>query len=133
PAASGSRPARARRRSGSTFGPTSALGASPSIRPASAPAEARVRMIASSDVALAILAAAGVFTGLFLLVRGFIGYRAAGRITGTSVSRIASLAVGEVLVSGIAEAVELTLISPLQSVPCLYYRSRITEASDGDG
>ena len=40
-------------------------------------------MIASSDVALAILAAAGVLAGLFLLVRGFIGYRAAGRITFT--------------------------------------------------
>jgi hypothetical protein len=49
------------------------------------------------------------------------------------VSRIASLAVGEVLVSGIAEPIELTLVSPLQSVPCVYYRSRITEASDGDG
>jgi hypothetical protein len=90
-------------------------------------------MIGSSQVALATLAAAGVVGGLLLLVRGFSGYREAGRITGTSVSRIASLAVGEVLVSGIAEAVELTLISPLQSVPCLYYRARITEASDGDG
>lgn len=90
-------------------------------------------MIGSSNVTLATLAAGGVVAGLFLLVRGFIGYRAAGRITGTSVSRIASLAVGEVLVSGIAEAVELTLISPLQSVPCLYYRSRIIEASDGEG
>jgi hypothetical protein len=90
-------------------------------------------MIASSQVAVAAVASAGVVAGMFLLVRGFIGYRAAGRITGTSVSRIASLAVGEVLVSGIAEAVELTLISPLQSIPCLYYRSRITEASEGDG
>src|SRR3989442_4462805 len=78
-------------------------------------------------------AGVGIVAGLLLLIRGFLGYRAAGRITGTSVSRIASLAVGEVLVSGIAEAVELTLISPLQSVPCVYYRSRITEASDGDG
>ena len=68
-----------------------------------------------------------------MLVRGFIGYRSAGRITGTSVSRIASLAVGEVLVSGAAEPIELTLVSPLQSAPCVYYRSRITEASDGDG
>jgi hypothetical protein len=75
----------------------------------------------------------GVVIGLILLVRGFIGYRSAGRITGTSVSRITSLAVGEVLVSGVAEPIELTLVSPLQSVPCVYYRARITEASDGDG
>jgi hypothetical protein len=86
-----------------------------------------------STLAIAVVAAAGVVVGLVLLVRGFGGYRAAGRITGTSVSRIASMAVGEVLVSGAAEPVELTLISPLQSVPCIYYRSRITEASDGDG
>src|SRR6476659_5889814 len=79
------------------------------------------------------LAVIGVVMGLILLVRGFIGYRAAGRITGTSVSRISSLAVGEVLVSGTAEAIELTLISPLQSAPCLYYRARITESRDGDG
>jgi hypothetical protein len=43
------------------------------------------------------------------------------------------MAVGEVLVSGTAEPIELTLISPLQSVPCVYYRATITEASDGDG
>jgi hypothetical protein len=79
------------------------------------------------------LAGIGIVAGLVLLVRGFLGYRAAGRISGTSVSRIASLAVGEVLVSGTAEPIELTLISPLQSVPCVYYRSRITESSDGDG
>ncbi|HXU86394.1 MAG TPA: hypothetical protein VN773_11370 [Verrucomicrobiae bacterium] len=79
------------------------------------------------------LAGIGIVAGLVLLVRGFLGYRAAGRISGTSVSRIASLAVGEVLVSGTAEPIELTLISPLQSVPCVFYRSRITESSDGDG
>ena len=85
------------------------------------------------NMAVAGLAAAGIVVGLVFLVRGFGGYRAAGRITGTSASRIASLAVGEVLVTGVAEAIELTLISPLQSVSCVYYRSRITEASDGDG
>jgi hypothetical protein len=79
------------------------------------------------------LAAAGVVLGLVVLVRGFGGYRAAGRISGTSVSRIASMAVGEVLVSGTAEPIELTLVSPLQSAPCIFYRSRITESGDGDG
>src|SRR5258708_35597981 len=81
----------------------------------------------------AAFAGVGIVAGLVLLVRGFVGYRSAGRITGTSVSRIASLAVGEVLVSGVAEPIELTLISPLQSVPCVYYRSRIPESSEGDG
>ena len=70
--------------------------------------------------------ALGVVLGLVLLVRGFVGYRSAAGSAGTSVSRIASLAVGEVLVSGTAEPIELTLVSPLQSAPCVYYRSRIT-------
>jgi hypothetical protein len=82
---------------------------------------------------LAAIAGLGVVVGLVLLVRGFAGYRAAGRISGTSVSRIASLAVGEVVVSGSAEPIELTLVSPLQSVPCVYYRARISEARDGEG
>lgn len=86
-----------------------------------------------TDLTLAAFAAVGVVAGLILLVRGFGGYRAARRISGTSTSRISSLAVGEVLVSGAAEPLELTLVSPLQSAPCLYYRSRVREASDDDG
>jgi hypothetical protein len=92
-----------------------------------------IRVEIPASLAIAVLAAAGIVVGLAVLVRGFGGYRAAGRITGTSVSRIATMAVGEVLVSGAVEPIELTLVSPLQSVPCVYYRSRITDASDGDG
>jgi len=36
-------------------------------------------------------------------------------------------------VSGTAEPLELTLVSPLQSAPCLYYRARVRESNDGDG
>ena len=87
-------------------------------------------VVLPSTTAVAGLAAAGIVAGLVLLFRGFAGNRAAGRISGTSTSRIASLAVGEVLVSGTAEPIELTLVSPLQSVPCIYYRSRVTEGRD---
>jgi hypothetical protein len=86
-----------------------------------------------TDPTLAALAGAGVVGGLILLVRGLQGFRAAGRMGGTSTSRISGLAVGEVLVSGAAEAVEVTLVSPLQSAPCLYYRARVHESGDGDG
>jgi hypothetical protein len=86
-----------------------------------------------TDLTLTVLAAAGVVVGLIVLVRGFGAYRAAHRISGTSTSRISALAIGEVLVSGAAEPLELTLVSPLQSAPCLYYRARVREASDGDG
>lgn len=84
------------------------------------------------DPQLALLGVAGVAGGLFLLVRGFGAYRMASRIGDTSASRIASAAVGEVLVSGIVEPAETTLVSPLQSAPCIFYRSTIDE-SDDDG
>jgi hypothetical protein len=79
-------------------------------------------------VAPAVLGTAG---GLLLLIRGFGGYRMAARLGDTSASRIGSAAVGEVLISGSVEPAELTLVSPLQSAACVYYRSRIDE-SDGD-
>jgi hypothetical protein len=79
---------------------------------------------------LAALAAAGVGLGLWLLVRGMSGYRTATRIGDTGTSRIGTLAAGEVRISGVIEAAEVTLVSPLQSEPCVYYRS--TVAADGD-
>jgi hypothetical protein len=72
---------------------------------------------------------AAIVGGLGALVRGFGGYRAATRISDTSSSRISSIAVGEVRVTGTVEAAEVTLISPLQSTQCVYYRSRIRQSS----
>jgi hypothetical protein len=82
------------------------------------------------DVRVLLVLGGGVVAGLFLLVKGFGGYRAAGRVTGIAPSRIASIAAGEVLVTGTAEPIELTLVSPLQSAPCLYYRSRVMRTSN---
>ena len=74
---------------------------------------------------------AGVVAGLWLLVRGMRGYRTAARIGDTGTSRIATLAAGEVRVSGRIESAEVMLVSPLQSAPCVYYRSTI-EIGDDD-
>ena len=82
------------------------------------------------DVRLLLVLVGGIVAGLVLLVKGMGGYRAAGRISGIAPSRVASIAVGEVLVTGTAEPIELTLVSPLQSAPCLYYRSRVTRTGD---
>jgi hypothetical protein len=84
------------------------------------------------DPQLLALASGGVIGGMVLLGRGFTGYREAARISGTSPSRIISIAVGEVLVSGVVEPAELTLVSPLQSTPCVFYRARIDESGDDD-
>ncbi len=79
---------------------------------------------------VAILAGGGFIGGLALLVRGMSGYRTASRIADTSTSRIGSVAAGEVRLSGTIEPAEMVLVSLLQSVPCVYYRSTIRD--DGD-
>ncbi len=84
----------------------------------------------AADPRLLALLVGGVIAGLVLLGRGFSGYRAAGRIGGTAPSRISSIALGEVLVTGTAEPIELTLVSPLQSAPCVYYRARVAQTGD---
>jgi hypothetical protein len=77
------------------------------------------------------LLVAGVIGGLWLLARGMSGYRTATRIADTGTSRIATLAAGEVRLSGRIEAAEVLLVSPLQSATCVYYRSTI-DRGDGD-
>jgi hypothetical protein len=55
------------------------------------------------------------------------------RISDTATSRIASLAAGEVRVTGIVEPAEVTLVSPLQSRECVWYRSRVQAVGPDDG
>jgi hypothetical protein len=74
----------------------------------------------------------GIGAGLSLLARGFSSYRRAGRVADTATSRIGMLAVGEVRVSGLVEPAELTLVSPLQSRTCVYFRARIREQDGRD-
>ncbi len=73
---------------------------------------------------------AGIGGGLVLLARGFSGYRRAGLVADTATSSVGTLAVGEVRVSGVVEPAELTLVSPVQSRPSVYYRARIREVED---
>jgi hypothetical protein len=79
---------------------------------------------------VAFLAALGLGGGLWLLARGMSDYGRATRIGDTATSRIASLAAGEVQVTGTIEPAELTLVSPLQSATCVYYRSTVDDAGD---
>lgn len=79
---------------------------------------------------ITLLAAGGVLAGLALLARGLIDYRSTVRVGDTSTSTISSLAAGEVRVSGVVEAAELTLVSLLQSVPCVYYRATVGRSGE---
>jgi hypothetical protein len=87
-----------------------------------------------SDLSFFLVAGSlvGLGGGLWLLVHGFGAYRSATRLVDTATSTISSLAVGEVRVSGVVVPAELTLLSPLQSETCVYYRSRVREG-DGSG
>ena len=94
-------------------------------------------MEALADLRVTTFACFGVIAGLILLARGLGGYRSLVRVGDTSTSTIASLAAGEVRVSGIVEPAELTLVSLLQSVPCVYYSSTVGSNQErrgaGDG
>ncbi len=79
---------------------------------------------------IAILAGGGVVAGMILLGRGLLEYRSTVHVGDTSTSTISSLAAGEVRVSGVIEAAEMTLVSLLQSAPCVYYRSTIGGVGD---
>jgi hypothetical protein len=74
-----------------------------------------------------IVSIPALVVGLWLFVRGLIAYRDEARVGDIASSKIGTLAAGEVRLSGTIEAAEVTLMSPLQSVPCVYYRSRIHE------
>jgi hypothetical protein len=79
---------------------------------------------------LTAIAGAGVVVGLVLLFRGLEGYRSHTRVSDTSTSTIGSIAAGEVRVSGLIEPAEMTLISLLQSIACVYYRATVGDAGE---
>jgi hypothetical protein len=82
-----------------------------------------------SDTAILLaLCAAGVAGGLWLLWRGFAGWRSAAQIGDTATSRIATLAAGEVRVTGTIEPAEVLLVSPLQGRQCVWFRASITSS-----
>jgi len=70
----------------------------------------------------------GIAFGLALLVQGMAGQRRAARIGDIATSTISAMAVGEVRVSGVVEPAEVTLVSALQSRPCVYYRAKVSES-----
>jgi hypothetical protein len=88
---------------------------------------------AFSGPGVAAVSGLGVVAGLYLLGRGLGGYRSLIRVSDTSTSTISSLAAGEVRITGAVEAAELTLVSLLQRVPCVYYRSTIGAAGERGG
>jgi hypothetical protein len=83
-----------------------------------------------SGSGLMAMAGLGVAAGLYLLARGLGSHGSNLRVADTSTSTISSLAVGEVRVTGVIETAELSLVSLLQSVASVYYRSTIEDEGE---
>jgi len=73
---------------------------------------------------------AGLIGGLALFVRGLVAYRRDRLISSVATSSLDGIAAGEVRVTGVVEAIDQTLVSPLQSEPCVWYRARVEETGD---
>jgi hypothetical protein len=79
-----------------------------------------------------VVGVVGLFAGAALFVRGLNAYRRGANVAAIATSATDSIAMGEVRLSGIVEPLAATLISPLQSAPAVWYRSRIVERGDTD-
>lgn len=77
-----------------------------------------------------LFVAAGLVGGIMLFVRGLVAYRRDRIISSVATSTLDSIAAGEVRVTGTVEPIDQTLISPLQSVPCVWYRARVETTGD---
>ena len=73
------------------------------------------------------LALGGLLAGLGLLGRGLVDWRRGTRVAAIAPSRVESVAAGEAALVGTVEPGPVTLVSPLQSRPCVYYRARVRE------
>jgi hypothetical protein len=77
-----------------------------------------------------LLMAAGFAGGLILFGRGLVAYRRDRLVEAVATSSLDAIAAGEVRVSGTVEAIAMTLVSPLQSRPCVWYRARVDETGE---
>jgi hypothetical protein len=78
-----------------------------------------------------VAAGGGLLLGLGALWRGFRAQRTGARVEGLGTSAIATLAAGEVRVSGTVEDAGVTLTSPILARACVYYEAHV-EWSGGE-
>lgn len=76
---------------------------------------------------------AGFVGGLALFVRGLVAYRRDRLVSSVATSSIEAIAGGEVRVSGTVVIDGSALVSPIQSKPSVWYRSKIEDTSENGG
>ena len=74
----------------------------------------------------------GLVFGVGLLVRGLAAYRRGAVVSSIATSHVTSIAAGEVRLTGTVEGLAATLVSALQSAPCVWYHSRVVERDNDD-
>jgi hypothetical protein len=84
------------------------------------------------QLAVTLAAAAGLAGGLVLLGRGLFDWRRGTHVAAIAPSQVESVAAGEATLVGTVEPGPITLVSPLQSRPCVYYRARVREERGDD-
>jgi hypothetical protein len=90
-----------------------------------------MRPIMELPLPYALLVVGGGFIGgLLLLIRGLVAYRRDRLVEAIATSSLGAVAAGEVRVTGVVEPVAMTLVSPIQSKPCVWYRARIEETGE---
>jgi len=77
-------------------------------------------------------AAVGLVAGLGALWRGPRAQRTGARVEGIGTSPIATLAAGEVRVTGVVEHAGVTLTSPILGLPVVYYDSRVRSGGNDE-
>jgi hypothetical protein len=84
--------------------------------------------MAAPDPTIVLVSGAGFMAGAVLLARGMLLWRRREAVADIATSQVSALAAGEARLTGTVQAVALTLVSPLQSRPCVYYRAHVTES-----
>ncbi|HTS14699.1 MAG TPA: hypothetical protein VMH24_03460, partial [Candidatus Sulfotelmatobacter sp.] len=79
------------------------------------------------ELEVAVGAVVGLGAGGWLLVRGLVAWRDIEAVDDIATASISSVAAGETRLAGTIQPLALALRSPLQSVECLYYRSRVRQ------
>lgn len=76
---------------------------------------------------------AGFVGGIALFARGLVAYRRDRLVSSVATSTIAGIAAGEVRITGKVVVDGSALVSPIQSKPCVWFRSKIEDTSENGG
>jgi hypothetical protein len=81
---------------------------------------------------LLALGIVGVIGGVIAFLHGLGAYRREAIVASIATSSVDGLAAGEVRLSGTVQALGVTLVSALQSAPCVWYHARVVDGNQSE-